>query len=676
MNWLSPSVIILFLISYFSHFIIGEKVFGLLLIAFIPGLYYLKLVGLDKKINNISLIGFSFAVSAAVMSLASIFLALQKPFSMQSQVAVVLIVNILGYLLFLYFRREDKTLFPKKWSSAEKTMAAIGLIPFLLFIIRSILNPYIQDLDGSLYVDILNLINKFGADYSFLNGGRTAFAHYIVPFNALAHYPYLTLIKFVLPGIIWLEFTAIYAFLNDKSHKLLYWLPLVFLASPALIGQIDRFKPESIIYPIVGIVAFIFYKTIADHDWAIYILGLVIALFAAKTHETGILILLCYLGSMALVVATNYKKYIPKFTLNKLIIGLIILIPYVILLKPQSLVTVLVHAMTLFAPAEGYKFGFRLWFLDNYTALGMQLGWPSWKFILFYLFNGIFPTLIFFYLAGRVLKRKLWQPFLFLLSGGAIFLTITEILTRFNIFFLPDRAWAELSLYGAIFLVAYFGITNWKPSSSIFSRTIITLLALNVICSLALATYLGYSSSSLIQPSEFEAINKIAQTEENAVIFTTQPLNERPIKTYGHRAFSTASIDTTEAKNLDEFKQLILNKIDLGEITLFPKDLQGTRASITTVVDKLYIGDAFIVPTEMNMTGSLKGPLAQELKIAPDRPVYFFYSFAKTSSLMNAVGRQYISSDTDAKNKEQLKELKENNSLYYSDDATILIKLR
>jgi hypothetical protein len=281
-------------------------------------------------------------------------------------------------------------------------------------------------------------------------------------------------------------------------------------------------------------------------------------------HETGTISVGIYLITLVWIIAKNYAKFKPSITRKNIIIFLIIIFPYLVLLKPQLFVSGFVfHIYSLFEDSLGG--GFRLWFLNNYTSGKVNSSWPGFSFVIYYALNGV--LIIFSAVYLLFLNRKSFSFYYLFPSMIAIivYFTIAEVLPRAGIFLLPDRAIVQLFYYSVFIILLIVFMKKDISIKTNISKALICLLAVNLFGSLLSSFYLTMYSGSLASRNEKASITAIRNIENNAVILSSQPLNETLVEIYGNRNFITVNLPSEFRETnatIDIISQYINEKID------------------------------------------------------------------------------------------------------------------
>lgn len=684
---ISIAVVIIYLLSARFHIPLLYPIFGTTLMAFLPGYLLNESLGLNKHLGLNAKIGLSIVSSLVTMTFLLLLLKGSIGFLQSRYIIAVLAINLLLVVAYYFSDRQNKKSNPQSNLHLDRTTAiklAIGLVPLLFFGIRLIVNPYLNDLDGATYIRVMILIERYHQDGSFLAGGRPGFSVLMVGFNYLTNIGFLSLFKYVLPGLTWLSLLSVFAFedvTSKKGQKYFTLAMLMLLASPALIGQIDRFKPETLLYVVTVAITVLLGIFAVKKSYSSLVLAAFFVLTAMRVHDTGLVIALTFFVTILGIVLFNLPKIRPYITTRSLLIFLIVAFPYFAIFKPDILgiFSSLAHTVSIFNTG---KFGFRLWFLNGYSSAGMQLGWAGWTFVLYYIFNGIFVAALGSYILYRYWKKNRPSPVIyFALINAFVYFSIAEILPRLGIYILPDRAWVDFFLNITTLAIIVIALSP-EVSSQVLTKTIRALIVANVICSLALSIYLVSNSNGLASRQESGGINFIKGLRNDSVIISSQDINQTMIEFYTNKEFVsfTAESHPGQITSFDELQKFLIDNLNTGQIVHaeeFEATIGTNRVQTDTREVKVSKGGIFTLPissdekvTDNNNTTLLKGDF-----ISSATPVYLIYSFAKANNTSQRISdRPYLDTTTNIDPK--VFAAVPASQVVYRDSDLVVIKIR
>lgn len=502
---------------------------------------------------------------------------------------------------------------------------AVMTINFLLY-------RFIPEADGYRY---LKTVEGFTAGE--LQGGVGSRPLFIVLMTSFAIVtkiaPYI-LFKYFLPlglGTLIIVY-YFYLFGRNPTQKNLTILALFPLSIPVVVMEILIPRPQSIILLLLPIVAYFY--SVADktrNAWLLFI-AIGISLVSVLYHELG-LFLIVLIPFMILHYFWSDIKGNPKFAAGLIIYGLIGLYPYV---AQTGLIALLRKYCQLGwdALSSGH---FNWWFISHYINVdGNVVGWPGYSWVLYYGYNlGLVVPLVLIWL---VLKRKSNLSLAHYTANcvlAGFFFIVAEILPRFGLGFLPDRAWLffELTITPLLILIAGQLIQDkkWK-----------TAYVIVLILSIGTSFYVTYKKQGWITTSEYRATRWLNQTTEPSAIIVTQPGNNPLASYYIKREYYTLStkkdtifdtlnlLRSNPSLALTGYNELIVQRgKHVADIEQAVESLVAARDQATAGASeqKLVNASREIV----TIRGSLDA--LEKEKLHSNIPVYFLYSSDKDTGL-------------------------------------------
>lgn len=644
---------------------------GLLLAIWLPGWWMLSRVPDQWQLSSLTRFFLATPLSLLVTTMASYLFSVPPVFSLPK---AVLLTASVALLAALSARPHHLPFSNLRLSTPVLLTWLVGLLPFLLFLLRGAFNPYLSDMDGHGYVQLLQQVVTFQEDNSFLFPRRAAFTHLVANLHFVTLIDFESLFKWVLPGAFWLSTGALTVTVFERLQRGKLFA-LFLLASPAFLAAADRFKPETTVW-LAAVPAVLFGAIAAERkSWTAYAVGFFLALTTLRLHDTGFMLVLAYvfLGvTLAWLDWSSLKKRLTKRTVALLVV---VLLPYLLLFDIFGWVTFLRGGLSQFVGDVSWNP--QWWFLDSYRSAGAELGWPGWRFLLYYVYNG---ALVFFvvltagvFLAfrkGWLSVRAAWLPGIAFL----IYAVVAELLPRFGVFILPDRAMVHAFFYGALSLS--FIVTSLSDGKRRWwqTRWVTIILAGWLLGSVAGATYLAAADGGLVSRSETGVIRAIRSLPPDAVVTSTQVFNEILVETYGKRQFlpinpeALAGDDTLSDQILHAFSTVQERPLTLFE-TVNTELIE--RTTVISATGWVLQRSQVTVSSE-----STQRPVQQDPTVtSPARPLYALYSFAKTDGLLAQLGRTYWTAGTDTEHRQVFLTL-DGPEVVYQDDAAVLVKLR
>lgn len=661
-------ILIIFPITY----LLGSN-FGIEWIKFIPGtllLYYLPghnfnsiLFYKREKVEWYIRLPLDILFSISILSIIYLILRNNLNFFELNLVSFVYIINIIfAVTAFFYDKTKIKlvNIAPKRFMQ-NRQLLIILVIPVTLFVVRLILNPYVYDIDSLHYFVAYNEILKTGTDNSSLFLGREAFpflmasSHYVAGWNYIGFFKILTPLVFYITSIISLSL------IRDRNSSLANLSLLTILSSPMLIIMNEEVRPETIVIAFTLPVLILTYLGIKNNNKPYILMAAFFALITFRFHELGFILLASSLIALLINVAQNVK-IIKKFVSKNLVLLLVILLPYLLLLRTysQALSIFMQDGMTakfISITGKGLKnIIWEWWFLNDATTfVGAKIGWPGYSAIYYYLYHGIiiFLLVLFLFITYLSLKKKKgatpnYLPILPLFAFFFIHFSIAEILPRMGIVLLFDRSWPYISMtmvVSSIILIA--DIIRCKISDT-FKKVIGIVMLFSVLSGIIGATIGSTFMGAMVSSHEKEAIRAIKNLPEGSIIISTQR-NHNLVQIYGNKDFFQVENDGYTSNNFDQeieeniddivkqqsksiMDSIIINKTSKDTIKYNNTITQSDKILLETI-DEGTIEDSdqklLLLQQYYPKSFDLINQQLELIKDLPNKNIYFLYSFAK-----------------------------------------------
>jgi hypothetical protein len=325
------------------------------------------------------------------------------------------------------------------------------------------------------------------------------------------------------------------SFIPDSRYRILLSLSPLFF--PVVLQEILISRPQSILLisflPSLAIVSDTLggRQNIRQVYWllALFTIGLI----GMKIHT--LFAFIAFVSVLSIVIFL--KKEIFKRPLDSFIIALSIFV----LLFPQISKTRILSdswdLIKLFAISlrNGH---FDIWFIDHYRNVdGVELGWPGMLSLFYYGYNLglVLPLLLLLSVARKkttqfkqLFAEKYWAViFLF-----AFFFFIAEIAPRFQLAYLPDRAWLFLALI--LSLLIPLMVMGLKKS---FGPRFVNFLAVICFLSIAAGSGLTYAKQGWVTLEEVKAADFIRTQTPKGAVFLGPGSTGVMVRYYGKRFF-------------------------------------------------------------------------------------------------------------------------------------------
>lgn len=713
-------MLVLFPVAYLASSKLGIEwlkfIPGVLLIYFLPGYNLNSLIFIKQpKLAWQTKLSLDILSSISILSLAYLPFESLINFKKFPIVALIYCVNLCLFLLayLVVYRKnskkKNKTLTAQAFWKDNKVSLIILSIPFLFYIVRLILNPYVYDIDSLVYFDAYSSLMKIGRDATLLFKGREVFPFIMMGSNYVAGMSYIGFFKFFTPLIFYVTSFIAYTLLNPKNNRLVYGAYLLIIASPMLVIMNETVRPETMtIYFSIPIFCLI-YKGIREKNITFLLIALAYSFVTIRSHETGYLLTLASVLSFIVILFMNFRNILELIKRNPLV-SFFLILPYLgfVVLKYRLFLgffstglTARIIALIQVGITENK---FRWWFLNNaVTDTGGQLSWPGITALYYYLYDGIILFLLFLIILAIYLakKKKITErvDFIALLPVIIFFFVhfaYAEIFPRLGAIVYPNRSWPHIMLALAVITIILINsIFSAKLSNKM--SLIIKILIFTTICSGIIGAIFGSTfMGAMVSPKEKGIIEAVKKLPKDAIIISSQR-NHNLVKIYAKRnnfIYLKESLHKTEYYYNDSFDKTViketgqaadqLSKVELLDpITLFEikrRIIEKNRETIfvndfdveqiTDPDKKLRVLKKFD-PTSYDM-------ISQSIKEAYDqknKPLYFLYSFVKLDNGIVST-RPWWRSSADEKNYQFFKNYDNKDQIIAKDNDFILIKIK
>ncbi len=439
----------------------------------------------------------------------------------------------------IVLRRQPTVLHDLSLSQSTKKELAYILIAFLVIMaINFMVYPFLPE--GDTYLLLVKWENIVVNPSLFAAETRSPFLIFLNLSSHLLNVDPYWILKLFLPlshvAIVLSLYFFVRKFATDSRSRILLSLAPLFF--PIILEESLISRPQS-----VFLITFIPSMVIASEVlarkiklpqlyslFALFVLGVI----GIKIHTLFVLVAL--MGMISVIVFL--RKEIKQRPLDALIIGLVLLAIFAPEIIHSRLIPDLRALIQLFATTFRHAH-FELWFIDHYHNVdGAEVGWPglSWLFYYGYNLGLMFPLVFVWFVArrrGRSLEALMKPEFWMIVTFFLFFFFIAEIAPRFQLAYLPDRAWLFLALLFTLVLPVI--IEAVRPVSGRRFLPVVTTISL---ISVLAGTALTYAKQGWVTADEVKAASFIkSQTPPNTIILgpgTTRVM----VRYYGKREFS------------------------------------------------------------------------------------------------------------------------------------------
>lgn len=391
---------------------------------------------------------------------------------------VFLVVMLVNFMLYRFIPEADSYSYLLKLEQAQSVPAILAAEPRILFLVLTSLFAKLLAVDPYWVLKVI-----------------------------------LPLFYFVVVGTVYLVAKPL---IKQPSLRILAGLsPLL---SPIVLQEALISRPQTILVLVLIPILYLLRKISAEEKnlRQLYWLGVVVAIGVLGLKIHALFLFLIMLGLIAVaIVVWPYAKKRPLYTLLTFELIALVTLPTLITGRISYGIE---YWMRLVGNAlrEGQ---FDIWFIDSYRNIdGAQLSWPGWSALLYYGYNvGLFvpAVLLLAAISGELRAlRPIWQQYWPIGLVLALFFVIAEILPRFQLAFLPDRAWLFIALSLAMLIPHLLTLVM-----RFIPPRMIGLLFAAGILSLIAGSGLTYAKQGWVSSQEYEAVTFIRQNTPAHAVF-------------------------------------------------------------------------------------------------------------------------------------------------------------
>lgn len=553
-------------------------------------------------------------------------------------------LSVLGFSVVGAIKRVMPGFFDLRLGKKDvKEVAILAAIFLAVMLINFLLYRFLPEADG--YFNLINL-EKAQANPALLSlEPRILFLALTNLFSKLLQVSPYWIFKVIFPLLHIVVVATVYLVARTLIRQ--PWLRVVAALSPLFFPIVLQealiSRPQSIVVLTLVPALYLLGKVVAQGGMRqVYWIAALIAVGIVGLKIHTLLFLLAVLGLIATaLVAWPEAKKRPLDALLITVVAAFALYPWIALARITSDIW---HLVKLFGHAlsQGH---FTFWFIDHYrNADGGELGWPGLSALLYYGYNiGLFLPII--VLVAGVWKRKLWQglwqkSYWAILGVLVFFLVIAEVMPRFQLAYMPDRAWLFIALSVSLLIPRMIAAISGSKKS-----WLLPLVAVSAVLSLLAGTAITYAKQGWITPQEYEAVEFIRnQTPKDAVFLGGGGIRILVIY-YGQRTFIRPSASVFLSDDEQAVEKYLA---EAAESYQTPSDqLAQRRADIAArlaLLDEAYRNDQSYaqnsaIDAELRSLAdqiervSLNLDVVDGQSLGPEDPVYLIYSRNKFDSL-------------------------------------------
>lgn len=432
------------------------------------------------------------------------------------------------------------------------TMAIVHAINFIIY-------PFIPEADSYFFINRMKEVISSGviSNISY----RPFYEIFLLNYHYLTNANFLLFFKYISPIVLCSVLIPLYLFIRRfiKNPLHQYIALLIPLTSPLLVFELELTRPQSLIILTGFTTVWLLIRFIECapdpteknlRTWknsAIYLFSaFLVGLSSIGYHELGALNLTTW--GATIIIFSIFRNRRKPILLFSLILAMYVLATYIIN-RISSLI--FLQSIYEYFQKEFHIWPINWWYVSSYQNVdGIQVGWPGIQGLFFYGYNlGLFiPPLIIFaivtYLQSILQRRKNKRPaekqpiLIPALSRLAIAALFAEILPRFGVYYLPERAWLFVisSLcFVLIPVVKQLLEKSWFSQKPNRYRALKVVITFTIIISIFVSFYLTYKRQGWINTKEHVASTWLKNNTPDDALIISQMGNMPMITVYANR---------------------------------------------------------------------------------------------------------------------------------------------
>jgi DNA-directed RNA polymerase subunit F len=341
----------------------------------------------------------------------------------------------------------------------------------------------------------------------------------------------------------WFIFFQIIAFvplyiLTCKTRNSIFIKAIVLgfaLAVPVINLEIDQFRPQSILF--IALPAIIYFLGSYSKEKSRNYLFM--ALFICFTGLFFYELFAIPAIIVFLFVVFSYRKWLFAHPWKAIFLTMwIVATAYPYISNFRFITIFSSDIFGAFANQLKENHGFRWWFLNNQqSVVGANVSWIGPLNVIKYYAYYVSPAILLVFALLLYQRKNFFKQYLYLritLIFMAIFFTISEILPRFYIQYLPERAWLFFDIVALMIFPAILPpVVN--SSRKIIKISIMVVLVLAIVGGVGGTIYISKQRGGLISQGEIASLSFFKNIRPNSAVVISQDGNTILIRNYAHQ---------------------------------------------------------------------------------------------------------------------------------------------
>ncbi len=635
------AILLLYSISFVTNFSVGMAVLGLPLLLYFPGMFLIGLIpALGSLTGYFGKMSLNVVYSFCLSSVIGIYTQNLFGFNSINQIWAIIITNTLIFLAYFLLPKSKywNKIVPQKQPGKHSKQGLQNFLPIIILAsacaVWILISPLAQNADN-----FLGLLRQSANQNFNLLTTRRIFISFLWLATKFSSINDIIIYRFFPVAFFLATSLSLYDYIkrNYQSQRLSFFIYLTFLAPAVILSEVNNIRPQVILLALVIPVLILQIDSLKNKNIFTSLIALSIACVSALFHELGFILL--FISVITTIIHLLRLIFVEKkITWKHILLSLIIIYPYIKMLD----LTVFIGPIKVI---KGYvleilsrdQIHLRWWFLNHYIdADGVTISFTGKNLILYYLYNGILPLILFVYLLFVLLikKIKLGLHFVPPLLYFLFFFLAAEIFPRFTLTYLPSRAWVHIMMATVLLLtLALEKILKKGIKIKLLSYLMISIILIGFSGSL----FVAKTNIKEVYSEELPAANFIKNNlSSDSLILSTQ-YNIGLVAVYGHQT-NYDQMPVNSLVDKDMFEKMISKKEEeLSQDKIIP-----IRPKIIQTLDS-YIGSQ-LIDSKVTVFQQEQNKVTKAIYSA-GKPIYFIYSYRKLDALNTANQNRQDSAD-------------------------------
>lgn len=520
----------------------------------------------------------------------------------------------------------------------------VGVLSFLgILAVSALLYRFIPEADG--YGYLIKLRDGLLDPAVFRTEPRLIFLTFVQSAALLGGIDPYWVLKLGIPFLSLVLGLTCYlvAFEHTNDRRIRLMAALAPLSMPVVLQEILVGRPQSLVVlalvPVLYLVARISKPgAVRQLYWLLAVCG--IGLLGTRIHTLSFLLAMIACWGICRVC----WPIVRRMPFDSAMIGAALLILALPWLQSFRILGDLWHILGL-AWQSLERGEFRWWFLSHYRNVdGTEVGWSGWSWLQYYgyMLGVLLPGIAAYAWSRRYLPDKIQSQVR--IEWAAIglvicMLVIAEILPRFGLAYLPDRAWLFIAL-GVTLLLPY-GL-----AMAARHRFALTFFVVLQICSIGAGTFVTYAKQGWMTHAEYGAVQFLLKETEASSVILGQGGARPAVRYFADRTLMPPPADVFLSDDDAAVERFLADQqiaYEAARVRLrtdqqfvregFERLAEHVAGLETAEQQQSYVGEAMAMAQLFGEGQYTDDRLEGKFLLADEQPVYLMYDRTKFNSL-------------------------------------------